>query len=127
MFIAACIKLSVLTGAVIGSRSFQLSDRLTEDEVLAILQQVVDPELGINIVDLGLVYEVEIAEYSLSIAITMTSPSCPLVGFLEKEARIVLQDSFPALSSVYVETVWEPQWSPLMMSWAARQQIGWTA
>jgi metal-sulfur cluster biosynthetic enzyme len=102
----------------------KLSDLLTEEAVLIALQQVVDPELGINIVDLGLIYGIDIAESSMHITMTMTSPGCPLAGLLEKETRAALQNDFPRLSSVFVEIVWEPQWSPMMMSWAVRQQLG---
>jgi metal-sulfur cluster biosynthetic enzyme len=99
-------------------------DMLTEESVLNALQQVIDPEIGISIVDLGLVYGIEIVEQSIHVTMTMTSPGCPLTGLLEKEARAVLQSSIPGLTSVFIEIVWEPQWSPMMMSWSARQQLG---
>jgi metal-sulfur cluster biosynthetic enzyme len=102
----------------------QLSSGLTEAAVLSALQQVIDPEIGISIVDLGLVYGIELGDSTVHITMTMTSPGCPLAGVLEKEARTAITNSFPNVNSVVVELVWEPQWSPMMMSWTARQQLG---
>jgi metal-sulfur cluster biosynthetic enzyme len=100
-----------------------LSGLLTEAAVLDVLRQVIDPELGISIVDLGLIYGIEIADSNVHLMMTMTSPGCPLTSLLEKETRKALEEAFPGLSSIVVEIVWEPQWSPMMMSWIARQQL----
>jgi metal-sulfur cluster biosynthetic enzyme len=98
---------------------------MTEDEVFETLRAVIDPEIGINIVDLGLVYDVQIAGDSLFIALTMTTPACPLSGHLLSQAETVIRQRFPALKALKIELVWEPLWNPMMMSWAARETLGW--
>ncbi len=102
-----------------------MSERPTEDEVLGALRQVKDPELGVNIVDLGLIYAINLAGDSVHIIMTMTSPGCPLSDLLEQQANIAVRRSFPGIRSVSVEIAWEPAWSPMMMSPAAKQQLGW--
>ncbi len=98
---------------------------MTEDEVFEILRAVIDPELGINIVDLGLVYDVQLMDGSLYIAMTMTTPACPLSGHLLSQTEAVIRQRFPALQAFKIELVWEPLWNPMMMSWAARETLGW--
>ena len=62
----------------------------------------IDPEVGVNIVDLGLIYSIEIADRSLHITMTMTAPGCPLTDFLEKETRHTLKAAYPDLASIVV-------------------------
>jgi len=92
---------------------------VTTDEVLQVLKQVMDPELGINIVDLGLVYDVVVEDDHVDIKMTMTSPACPLSTYLTGQTEQQLRRSFPHLRTVTVELVWEPEWNPMMMSWEA--------
>ena len=98
---------------------------MTEDEVFGALRTVIDPELGVNIVDLGLVYDVQITGGSLDIAMTMTTPACPLGDYLLSNAEAVLRQRFPALQALKIELVFEPLWNPMMMSWSARETLGW--
>jgi len=98
----------------------------TEEEVLDALRQVNDPELGVNIVDLGLIYTIDITERRLQVSMTMTSPGCPLTGVLESEANDALHGAFPDLVSITLDIVWGPLWSPMMMSPAAKRQLGWS-
>jgi metal-sulfur cluster biosynthetic enzyme len=102
-----------------------LTDLPTEEDVIASLQQVEDPELGVNIVDLGLIYSIEIADHSIHVTMTMTAPGCPLTDFLEKETRRTLQTAFADIDSITVEVVWYPPWSSAMMTWRAKEQLGW--
>lgn len=97
---------------------------LTEDEVLEALRTVIDPELGANIVDLGLVYAVELDDGSVHVVITMTTPACPLHDYLTAQIDDVLRGQFPDLKSVDVELVWEPPWHPDMMSPALQRELG---
>jgi metal-sulfur cluster biosynthetic enzyme len=97
---------------------------MNDDDVLAALKQVVDPELGVNIVDLGLVYRAERIGDVVAVRMTMTSPSCPLGEMLLEEVRAALHDRFPQGGEVSVELVWDPPWSSELMSLAARQQLG---
>ena len=93
--------------------------------VLGMLRSVIDPELGVNIVDLGLVYDVTVsAEGGVVIEMTLTTPGCPLGGFLDDQIRACLAQ-LPQVQRVEVELVWEPPWEPAAMSDAAREQLGW--
>lgn len=97
---------------------------LTEDKVLEALRTVIDPELGANIVDLGLVYGVALRDGTIHIAITMTTPACPLHEYLAAQIDDVLRSQFPDVQSVDVELVWEPPWHPDMMSPALKHALG---
>jgi metal-sulfur cluster biosynthetic enzyme len=93
--------------------------------VLEMLRQVIDPELGVNIVDLGLVYDVTIAaDGNVEIEMTLTTPGCPLGGFLDDQIRACLAQ-LPQVRGVAVTLVWEPPWDPTAMSDLAREQLGW--
>lgn len=93
--------------------------------VLEMLRSVIDPELGVNIVDLGLVYDVTIAaDGSVDVEMTLTTPGCPLGGFLDDQIRACLAQ-LPQVRGVAVTLVWEPPWDPTAMSDLAREQLGW--
>lgn len=95
-----------------------------DDEILAALKAVIDPELGINIVDLGLVYHAARTTNGIDIALTMTTPACPLGEMMTGEIKQVLGDRFPDAPDVRVELVWDPPWSPDLMSEESRRQLG---
>ena len=88
------------------------------------LRTVIDPELGINIVDLGLVYRVEIDGSRVRVVMTMTSPACPLGDYLKDLVRSAVGSSVPDVQDVAVTLVWEPRWNADMMSDDARRQLG---
>lgn len=94
------------------------------DDILAALKKVIDPELGINIVDLGLVYHAAHSANGIDIALTMTTPACPLGEMMTEEIKLVLRDRFPDVADVRVELVWDPPWSPELMSEESRQRLG---
>lgn len=96
-----------------------------EAEIREWLRAVIDPELGINIVDLGLVYCVEATPLHVRIEMTMTSPACPLGEAIVEDIRTVLAGRLHAGVSVDVALVWAPPWDPSMMSPPARRQLGW--
>lgn len=98
---------------------------LTQQTVLDAMHSVIDPELGINVVDLGLVYSAEASDGNVRIVMTMTTPACPLHSYIRESAERVLRKRFPELRSVSVEIVWDPPWSPAMMSALAKKQLGW--
>jgi metal-sulfur cluster biosynthetic enzyme len=79
------------------------------------LRHVEDPELSINIVDLGLVYGLRFEKGALTITLTMTTPACPLSDALRRQIRCVM-DRVDGIETVSIETVWEPAWSPAMMA-----------
>ncbi len=90
-----------------------------------LLREVVDPELGINIVDLGLVYDVAVEDAAVRVAVTMTTPACPLHSYVVDAIEFVLRRDLPHLRTVDVRLVWDPPWHPGMMSPQARRQLGW--
>lgn len=96
------------------------------DAVRAALRLVVDPEVGVNVVDLGLVYDVGVsAGGDVRVRMTMTTPACPLGESLAEQAEAAVRQNVAGVRSVSVELVWEPPWQPSMMSDAARKQLGW--
>jgi len=96
---------------------------LNDRDVLDALRGVTDPEIGVNIVDLGLVYRAEYSPQGIQIALTMSTPSCPLSEMIIEEVREVLQANFVDAPAVNVELVWDPPWTPDRMSEAARQLL----
>jgi metal-sulfur cluster biosynthetic enzyme len=96
----------------------------SEDEVLEALKSVIDPELGINIVDLGLVYEVGIAEDGdVDIQYTLTTMGCPIGPLIEDQMRAFLAP-VPGIGDVRPEMVLRPAWTPEMMSEEAKAALG---
>jgi len=96
----------------------------TKEQVLDALKHVIDPELGINIVDLGLVYEVEIAEQgTVHIEYTLTTMGCPIGPLIEHQMQSFLE-GVPGVASVEPEMVLRPAWSPEMMSEEAKAALG---
>lgn len=88
------------------------------------LRRLDDPELGVNVVDLGLVYECEVSEGGVRVALTATTPACPLAPYLVSEAERLLREAFEG-ADVRVELTWEPPWAPERMSAVAREWLGW--
>ena len=101
------------------------SEMPSERDVLNILHNVIDPEVGINIVDLGLVYGVEISGNKLRVNLTMTTPACPMGDMILDDARRVLKGLAPADAEIDLNLVWEPPWSPDKMSENAHDHFGW--
>lgn len=96
----------------------------TEDEVTAVLKKCYDPEIPINIVDLGLVYDVGINGDKVHVKMTLTSPGCPMHETISADVKrklLKLED----LNEAEVEVVWEPPWNPERMSETAKQMLGW--
>ena len=96
----------------------------SEDQVLEALKSVIDPELGINIVDLGLVYEVDVAEDGdVDIQYTLTTMGCPIGPLIEDQMRAFLAP-LDGIGEVRPEMVLRPAWSPEMMSEEAKAALG---
>ena len=95
-----------------------------DTDVRAALRHVVDPELGVNIVDLGLVYRVEVEGGRARITMTMTSPTCPLADYLKDLVTSAIRQHVPDVVDVDINLEWEPPWDPDMMSDEARRQLG---
>ncbi len=99
---------------------------LSESSVREALRAVIDPEIGLNIVDLGLVYDVQIAAASGAVAVemTLTTPGCPLHAVIDSAVREVLGE-LPGVASVALGLVWSPPWTPEMISAEGRRALGW--
>jgi metal-sulfur cluster biosynthetic enzyme len=96
---------------------------LTRERVLESLKNVFDPELGINIVDLGLVYEVEISDGTVHIEYTLTTMGCPIGPLIEQQMQQLLS-TLDGVQTVDAEMVLRPAWSPEMMSEEAKAALG---
>jgi len=87
---------------------------LQEDVVREHLKTIIDPEIGINIVDLGLVYGIDINEGDVTVRMTLTSPACPLGGVIQGQIHQTLA-KLPWVKSPKVQLVWTPRWDPRTM------------
>jgi metal-sulfur cluster biosynthetic enzyme len=97
---------------------------LTPDQIKKALRAVKDPELGLNIVDIGLVYETAVNEEGhVHVKMTLTSPGCPAGGEIMQDAKMVLED-LEGVKSVEIELVWEPYWTPEKMDPRVRAFLG---
>jgi metal-sulfur cluster biosynthetic enzyme len=96
---------------------------LNEDVVRAALRQVKDPELDMNIVELGLVYDVETDEGDVRVKMTLTSPGCPAGPMITNDAYRVLR-ALDGVRDVNIEIVWEPYWTPERIDPKVRAMMG---
>ncbi|MEW9898789.1 metal-sulfur cluster assembly factor [Chitinivorax sp. PXF-14] len=104
----------------------QADDAKQEQErVRDLLTQVIDPEVGVNIVDLGLVYRIESLPEHILIEMTMTSPACPMGEMIMDDVEAALTRGIPETRDIRVHLVWEPPWTPAMMSADSKQHFGW--
>ncbi|TVO51935.1 metal-sulfur cluster assembly factor [Denitromonas halophila] len=99
---------------------------LDEAAVRDALKQVIDPEVGMNIVDLGLIYTVALTDTQITVEMTMTSPACPMGQMIMDEVDAALHRLAPDHTPA-VELVWQPEWTPAMMSDTAKAHFGWQA
>lgn len=95
-----------------------------QDKVVAVLKSCYDPEIPVNIHELGLIYGVDVTGTgSVNVRMTLTSPACPVAGSLPPEIEAKVK-AIPGVSAAKVEVVWDPIWTPERMSEAARLQLG---
>lgn len=90
------------------------------------LRQVEDPEAGMNIVDLGLVYGIEVASGAVHVDMTMTTAACPMGDMITEQARAAIAAIVPNGTTVEIRLVWDPPWTPDKMTGLAREHFGWT-
>ena len=98
---------------------------VTADDVVRELRQVYDPEIGIDIVALGLLYEVAIEGETVQVWMTLTTPECPVGPFIEAAVHRAL-DNLPLIRKVEITFVWDPPWEWSMMSPEAKVSLGLT-
>ncbi len=96
---------------------------VTEESVFEAIKEIIDPEIGINIVDMGLIYEVDIDDTTVDIKMTLTSPGCPAGGQIVNGTQHVTQQ-LEGVEEVNVQVVWTPRWTPELMSEEARDELG---
>ncbi len=94
-----------------------------EDTVYAALKQISDPEVGVNIVDMGLIYSLELEDNKVGVYMTLTSPACPagpqILGQIDSTLR-----ELEGVEEVDINVVWTPPWSPDMLSEEAKDELG---
>ncbi len=98
---------------------------ISEEAVREALRSVIDPEAGMNIVDLGLVYRIDAAPGHVVVDMTMTTPACPVGPMLVDQAQAAIRAALPDAGEVTVELVWEPAWHAGLMSAHAKKHFGW--
>ena len=97
----------------------------TRDEVIEALRQVEDPELGMDIVDLGLLYDVEVEGQRVKVTHSLTSMGCPVGPLIQEDINRVTSE-LPGVEDVDVELTWDPPWTPDKMTGIAKEHFGWT-
>ena len=93
------------------------------NKILEKLEEIIDPELGVDIVNLGLVYSIEIDESNITILMTMTTPSCPMHTYLTQQTAESVRRLYPWMY-INVKLIWDPPWNPEMMSDKAKKMFG---
>lgn len=92
--------------------------------IYEVLHNVYDPELGVNVIDLGLVYGVDLnAEGYVTITMTLTTPGCPMHESISEGVGVALQD-IPGITGGEIQMVWNPPWEPSRMTDEGRRQLG---
>ena len=94
-----------------------------QETIYAALKHIYDPEVGINIVDMGLIYDLEMAENKVDLTMTLTSPACPAGPQILAQIDTQLK-TLEGVDDVDIKVVWTPPWSPDMLSEEARDQLG---
>lgn len=89
------------------------------------LRRAVDPEMAMNIVDLGLVYGVDASDEVVRVSITMTSAACPVAELIVSETKSELERYFQGRRPIDVTITWDPPWTPERISAHARELLGW--
>jgi len=100
-------------------------EKTVEEEVIDVLKTVYDPEIPVDIYSLGLIYNIDVSESNdVHIEMTLTSPACPVAGTLPPEVEQRVKNEVSVVNGARVDVVWEPMWTPEMMSEAAKLELG---
>lgn len=100
-----------------------MAQQLASEEVYECLKAVYDPEIPVNIVDLGLVYDVQVKEKDVFVQMTLTFPGCGMGPYIAQQAEWAIQE-LDGVDNVEIELVFEPPWTPEMISEGAKSQLG---
>ncbi len=116
------VELTTADALAANARDPRLAAMTQEDLVYEVLKDCFDPEIPLNVVDLGLIYEVKAEQDEVKVKMSMTSPACPSGAVIAEDIKMKLSDAgFP---NPTVEVVWEPAWSPQRISEAGRKALG---
>ncbi len=96
---------------------------VTKEQVYEALQDCYDPEIPVNIVDLGLVYDVEVEDDAVAVKMTLTTPGCGMGGMIASNAQSLIME-IPGVKDANVDLVWDPPWDPSRISEEAREKLG---
>lgn len=97
---------------------------ITQEQVLQALQDVYDPEIPFNVVDLGLIYGIEINDKKVKVKMTLTAVGCPMSYFFVEIVRDTIKEKIPEVEDVEVELVFDPPWTPDRMKPEVRKLLG---
>ncbi|PYU93498.1 MAG: FeS assembly SUF system protein [Acidobacteria bacterium] len=105
------------------SQPGQAGEQSLKEKVIEVMKTVFDPEIPVNVWELGLVYDIRVdADAAVVVQMTLTSPMCPVAGSLPPEVEQKVR-AIPGVTSGKVDLVWDPPWNPSMMSEAAKLQL----
>ncbi|MFO7793431.1 MAG: metal-sulfur cluster assembly factor [Candidatus Nanohaloarchaea archaeon] len=96
---------------------------VTEEEVREQLKELMDPELDVNVVDLGLIYEIDVIDDRIEILMTLTTPACPMAGVFDEMVRQEVAH-LEGINEVEVEITFDPKWTPEMVTEEGRDKLG---
>ena len=96
---------------------------VSKDEIVTVLKDCYDPEIPINIWDLGLVYDINIENDNVGVKMTLTAPGCMMGGMIAEEVKAKIK-AMSGVKDAKVELVWDPPWTPNKMSEEAKAQMG---
>lgn len=96
---------------------------VSKDEIVTVLKDCFDPEIPINIWDLGLVYDIKVDNENVGIKMTLTAPGCMMGGMIAEEVKAKIK-AMEGVKDAKVELVWDPPWTPDKMSQEAKAQMG---
>ncbi len=100
-----------------------MATAVSRDDILETLKTVYDPEIPVNVVDLGLVYDVQVNDSDVYVQMTLTFPGCGMGPYIAQQAEWAIQD-LEGVEEVEIELVFDPPWSPDLISEEARAQLG---
>jgi metal-sulfur cluster biosynthetic enzyme len=95
-------------------------------QIMAVLKECIDPEISINVVDLGLIYDVNVIDGNVDIKMALTSPGCPMQFFILEDIKKRVS-KMKGVKEVSIDLVFDPPWSPDRMSRSAKKKLGWSS
>ena len=113
-----------MEGEAQGAQISAIEQKLIEGQVVEAIRTCYDPEIPVNIYELGLIYDIRVAlDGGVLVSMTLTTPHCPAAQSLPREVEMKVR-AIPGVTAVKINVVWEPPWNPSMMSDAARLELG---